>query len=210
MALSGHSFLIAGTADAVEPLLTHLEREGIDVRDSSDLYVRTYSFFGVEEARELRDRAQLAAHGAHRVFVIAAPSMTSEAQNALLKTLEEPPMGTLFFIIVPSPAALLPTVRSRVQPLSIAHEAISGVSVEDFLQASAEARLKMLTPLLEKGSDDKRDIGSILIFLSSLERRLATRSDALEPIYRARKYALDKGALLKPLLEQVALLVPHV
>ncbi len=39
---------------------------------------------------------------------------TREAQNALLKILEEPPATTVFFVLLPDDSILLPTVRSRV------------------------------------------------------------------------------------------------
>jgi len=39
--------------------------------------------------------------------------MTTEAANALLKTLEEPPPGACLILIASDPDALLPTVRSR-------------------------------------------------------------------------------------------------
>ena len=68
----------------------------------------------------------------------------------------------------------------------------------------------MLKPLLEKDEDDKRDIGKIVAFLSALERALKRKPEGLHAIYRARKYIGDKGALVKPLLEQVALLVPKI
>lgn len=45
--------------------------------------------------------------------------MTAEAQNALLKTLEEPPVGTIIIMTVSYEPALLPTVRSRAQSISI-------------------------------------------------------------------------------------------
>lgn len=55
-----------------------------------------------------------------RVIVIdEAQSMTSEAQNALLKLLEEPPEGTLFLLCVSNTQSLLPTIRSRTQQLVI-------------------------------------------------------------------------------------------
>jgi hypothetical protein len=69
----------------------------------------------------------------------------------------------------------------------------------------------MLKPLLEKNDDDRRDIGAIITFLSSLERMLADMPHAregIDAVYRTRKYAGDKGSLLKPLLEHVALLCP--
>lgn len=46
-----------------------------------------------------------------------ADSMNEESANALLKTLEEPPPGSLLFLISPSLDALLPTIRSRCQPM---------------------------------------------------------------------------------------------
>jgi len=52
--------------------------------------------------------------GRHRVVIINdAHLMNIPAQNALLKTLEEPPPGRVLVLISAKPAALLPTVRSR-------------------------------------------------------------------------------------------------
>lgn len=51
-----------------------------------------------------------------RIIVIENSNfMTAEAQNALLKTLEEPPTGTTIILTSPSEQLLLPTVVSRVQ-----------------------------------------------------------------------------------------------
>ena len=82
-----------------------------------------------------------------------------------------------------------------------------------FLSAPAAARLDMLKPLLEKGDDDKRDSGEILAFIASLERAFSSgamttkKRESLRALYRTRKFLDDKGALVKPLLEQLALLV---
>ncbi len=54
--------------------------------------------------------------GNAKVFIIRdAETMTPQAQNALLKTLEEPPPTTFVILIAASLEALLPTVRSRCQ-----------------------------------------------------------------------------------------------
>ena len=73
----------------------------------------------------------------------------------------------------------------------------------------------MLKPLLEKGDSDKRDMNELLTFLSSLERTLGAHASSekaagLKAVYLARKYMSDKGALVKPLMEQVALLLPKM
>ncbi len=213
----GNAHLVAGGATSVATLLTLLQHEGITTERNPDVYIKEYAHFGVDDARELRERADLAAQGDRRVFIIVAPVMTTEAQNALLKTLEEPPGNALFFIVVPSPETLLPTLRSRVQKLALdAQRDVGAIDSSQFLAANPQKRIDMLKPLLEKGEDDRRDITNIIIFLSTLERMLGAmpRDENLIPgldaIYRARKYTGDKGSLLKPLLEQVALLAPVV
>lgn len=52
------------------------------------------------------------------VFIEDAHTMTTEAQNALLKTLEEPPPGILIILSTPTYTDLLPTIRSRCQLLN--------------------------------------------------------------------------------------------
>ncbi len=251
MKLLGNTHLVAGGPEMVAEVLLLLQERGIATRGNPDIYVREYQRFGIDEARELRDRAssralrrvrrthRRQAEDGRRIFVIATPSITNEAQNALLKTLEEPPADAMFFFILPAPETLLPTLRSRAQTLVLSHaKTVEGlVDAKKFLAATATARLEMLKPLLEKDEDDpeadaprrngagKRDLGAILKFLASLERRLekspeampagrqglhAARREGIESVYRARKYIGDKGALVKSLLEQVALLSPRV
>ena len=62
--------------------------------------------------------------GTKAILFPEAEKMTPAAQNCLLKTLEEPPQGTVFFLITDQPAALLATIVSRVRvirfhPLSV-------------------------------------------------------------------------------------------
>lgn len=58
-------------------------------------------------------------YGGYRVALVApADSMNRNAQNALLKTLEEPGEQTLLILVSDQPSRLLPTVRSRCQMIS--------------------------------------------------------------------------------------------
>src|SRR3989344_7170358 len=162
--LAGNTHLIVGGPETLGLVLEFLEREGVAVKGNPDLYVRTYKQFGVEEARELRERAgSRPIAGPYRIFVVATPGMTTEAQNTLLKTLEEPPAGAMFFFIIPAPDALLATLRSRAQILTLKTSAVERpiVDVKIFLAAPPQERLDMLKPLLEKEEDDKRGAGAI-------------------------------------------------
>ena len=58
--------------------------------------------------------------GKKQIIVLYFPAqMQKEAANALLKILEEPPEGRIFFLINPYQRALLPTIQSRVMPVDI-------------------------------------------------------------------------------------------
>ena len=57
-----------------------------------------------------------------KYIVFAGKSFTKEAQNSLLKVLEEPPKNIEFIIIAPTKSTLLPTIRSR---LPIVHGKLS-------------------------------------------------------------------------------------
>jgi DNA polymerase-3 subunit delta' len=73
----------------------------------------------IDQIRELQHALHLrSAEGGRRCAVIAdAEWLNLSAQNALLRTLEEPPPATHFVLITESPAGLAPTVRSRCQRL---------------------------------------------------------------------------------------------
>ena len=78
---------------------------------------------GIEAVRELEHFLSLKVPGraAHNRAVIIedAQLLTAEAQNALLKTLEEPPEGTFIVMTVNNEHALLPTIRSRTQTIAV-------------------------------------------------------------------------------------------
>jgi DNA polymerase III delta' subunit len=62
----------------------------------------------------VRDLALLPVEGGARVVIItAAHRMTEDAQSAFLKTLEEPPAGTVLILTAADEERLLPTIRSR-------------------------------------------------------------------------------------------------
>ena len=72
---------------------------------------------GVEEIRDLIDYLSMSPYegGKHIAIIEQADRMTPSAQNALLKTLENPPGEVQFFLIADAEGGLLPTIRSRCQ-----------------------------------------------------------------------------------------------
>jgi DNA polymerase III subunit gamma/tau len=76
---------------------------------------------GVDDARELRDRALFAPAGSRRkVYILDEVHMASTAAfNALLKLVEEPPSHILFAMATTDPQKVIPTILSRVQRLDL-------------------------------------------------------------------------------------------
>jgi DNA polymerase III, delta subunit len=78
---------------------------------------------GVETVRELERFLSLKVPGKkaidRAVIIEDAHRLTLEAQNALLKTLEEPPAGTVLILTATHGQALLPTVHSRLQSITV-------------------------------------------------------------------------------------------
>lgn len=77
--------------------------------------------FHIDTIRQLRQNAWLLPGEAPcRVCVLCgAENMTDQAQNALLKILEEPPEHTVFILTAENRAMLLPTILSRVQTIRL-------------------------------------------------------------------------------------------
>jgi DNA polymerase-3 subunit delta' len=83
-----------------------------------------------------------------RIIVISnAQLLTLEAQNALLKTLEEPPEGTMLILTSSQQEALLPTIRSRVQTIDINKPATAELHDALLAHGVAKNRLPQLLAL---------------------------------------------------------------
>lgn len=110
------SGLFRQIAQGAHPSVLHLTRPAND---------RTKGFKSavtVDEIRKIGRFLAMTSHdGGYRVVIVdPADDMNTNAANALLKNLEEPPARTLFVLIAHSPGALLPTIRSRCQTIKLA------------------------------------------------------------------------------------------
>lgn len=101
--------------------------------------------------------------GLRRVFVVEqAEAMAEESQNALLKTLEEPPPYAHLILITAEPSGLLETVRSRCQPISFAPLAPESLRrrLADELPGETPETLGALTALAGGDLNRGRVLGS--------------------------------------------------
>jgi DNA polymerase III delta prime subunit len=215
---SHHAHFIIGDAETlIDVLIARLESEcGILARGNPDVSIHRYDTLKIEDARRLEASQILTSVGGGvKIFIISAYSITHEAQNALLKTLEEPTHNTFFFLIVPRQDSLLPTLKSRLQisALAVANQDEQSKEAHEFLSGSLAARLKTA-----KGISEAKDKEAAIKLFSSLEREyrrrksptLWSRQDiiALEALAQARSYLSDRGSSVKMLLDYIALILP--
>lgn len=134
---------------------------------------------GIGAIREVIDQASFLPMMAERRFIVidGADSMTTEAANAFLKSLEEPHASTQFFLLAETLSDVLPTVRSRCgivryRPLS------EGFVVSQLLKLTDDATKALVYARLSEGS-----VGRAIQYLGS--GRLALRDGMVGLLQKA-------------------------
>lgn len=148
------------------------------------------STLGIDAVREVSEKLYEHARlgGAKVVWLKDAAILTEAAANALLKTLEEPPEKTWFFLSCREPGRLLATLRSRcrLHHLAAPQEAWSLTWLSREVTASQEAMLAAL----------RLSSGAPAAALALLQKDVWSQREAL---CRAVETALDSGDWLSVL-----------
>ncbi|MCY4511147.1 MAG: DNA polymerase III subunit [Acidobacteria bacterium] len=154
--------------------------------------------------------------GRRRVVIVDdADRLVAEAQNALLKTLEEPPPASVFLLVTHRPHLLLPTVRSRCPELrfgSLAPDEVVDVLVGECgvappaAPAVAAAADGSVARALEAGSDEylqaREPAAAALRALAAApppKRRLEAGKDLVGPRRAKSSPATDREAVTRRL-----------
>ncbi len=122
---------------------------------------------GIDEIRDLRENVKLSSiQGKHKVYIIDEVHMlTTEAFNALLKTLEEPPPQVVFILATTEVQKIPLTILSRVQRFEfhrISVENIQNRLTEVCTSLERQVDLSALLVIAQKSEGGLRDALSIL------------------------------------------------
>ena len=117
--------------------------QAMEERRDQPLYAESdgMASHGIATVRLLQRRAALTSvEGGRRIFILGeadrlvVQEASQEAANALLKLLEEPPVGSLLILTTAEPRRLLPTIRSRAMAVRVGR--LSDREVWEFLETS--------------------------------------------------------------------------
>ena len=213
----GHAYIVEGDAAASVAAVCNFceEKLGCAVAGNPDFVVARYDTLLVGDAVALRDRqSMVTAEGGRQVIVAAFRHATRDAQNALLKVLEEPSARTHFFLVVPYASLLLPTVRSRAGLIRLGGDGDVSLAAP-WRKANAGKRLALAEKLAKDIRDEKKTRADGLSLLDALERSLAPEVSADPAAARGARAVLaakrrwnHHGSSPKLLLELVALALP--
>jgi DNA polymerase III subunit gamma/tau len=130
----------------------------------------------VDDMRDLIERVPLGTSGTRRVIILDEVHMLSQgAENALLKTLEEPPEHVVFVLATTDPQKVRPTIRSRTQHFEfrllspdVLAEHVRHVIADAGLDLDAEAVDRAVDHVIRSGAGSARDTLSALDQVAAL------------------------------------------
>ena len=229
-----HAYLIEGKKEEIIPqIFVFLKSIGVKTTNNFDFNQIELDTFKIEDARNIKNQSiEKGISSEKKVFLISANNFLDNAQNTLLKMFEEPIPNTLFFLIVPDTAILLPTLLSRFYLIKGDTDLKSEIKqAEEFLKMSLNDRITFIKDMVAKTKDEDEEENiettatesvrpKAIKFLNALEtilhkrlfssKNLNSEVDYFYQIMKALEYLSVPGSSAKSLMESVALVVPKL
>ena len=122
IARDSHAFLMHGPAGCGKTTLGRIIARELGCKGQDLVELDSADFRGIETIRSVRRNVDYKPlESKRRVWILdEAHALTNDAQNALLKVLEEPPPWVAFILCTTAPHKLLPTIRSRCSEHAVA------------------------------------------------------------------------------------------
>jgi hypothetical protein len=185
-ALAFARFLEKGALEAPAEGEVLQDAKVIDLRFMQALEGNTRESIGIEAAHEAKNFLwQRPALSPRRTLIIDdAEQLTTEAQNALLKLTEEPPVSSLLIFISSDPDSILPTILSRVQQVYFGP--VATAEIADWLKTEHGVE-KAKAAEAAKRSFGKPGLAWRLLWDSELKARLALAAQYLKTAPAGRR-----------------------
>ncbi len=176
---------------------------------------------GIDEVRALRDVVKLSpATAKAKIYIIdEAHMLTTEASNALLKTLEEPPAHVYFILATTNPEKLIDTIRSRVTEINFTKATIEETkrSLQRIIKAEkikidddqivkiaklSKGSFRDAVKILEQYSKDKKVLELVNIFNSEEFVEILLKKD-LDSTLGIIKNSVKNGEAVDNIIQEI-------
>lgn len=204
-----HHVRTLGTV-SLSDIVNSIQEEDRSIQEHiGSLYIHKTDTLGIEEVHRIQSFHQMThPSGAHHmVSITVCERLTPEAQNALLKLCEEPPVDHILIFLTPFTTKLLPTLISRLRVHLIEGDI---PDIPSFLISNLSSRLKTIATYLEdiEGGVISRHELIAMMYMVYKEKKedmdMQNRETALAILESMPKTDLS----LKTLLEAFVFLLP--
>jgi DNA polymerase III delta prime subunit len=203
-----HAYLIKKLRDAeIEEVIKEIKGTLGKKLRSEDVFEEKIENLGIEDSRKLKERAQITALGEYKLFFLKISSMTREAENSLLKLLEEPPANSHFFIFAKS-INLSKILLSRIVVIEGELDS-SNTEVKKILEATIGEKIELAKKIADRVKEaESKD--EIMDLLNTLEKEIVKKigltsksSLVLKEVEEGKNFLKDKSASSKMILENI-------
>ncbi len=207
-----HAFVVEGDVDvSLASVLDFTDKSfGMPKGHADVVYIdRIQGNFGVDDVEDVvQINSRKPISGNRKIVILAISTISHQAQNALLKVLEEPRPGTIFFILTRTAGIFLPTILSRVQILRDTssaqdHGATDGtnksvttknlskeqikeqknisktLSATAFVEHDISSRLRQVKEILKMKDDEEVGDEQIFDFITNIEKEACVRTESI-------------------------------
>ncbi len=219
-----HSYVVEGNPEDVVYLIRlYLEERGDIVKNSRDVSLNLYDSFGVEDGHNLREwYVNKSVDGIKKICIIGAKFINKEAEQALLKMIEEPTLNTHFFIVVPDSSLLIGTIMSRVHLVKNLNKDnnFEDKIANEFMIANVRDRIEKVGQIIRDFKDNENSGGLryyAISLINGVERIIYEKwkkdlnnedtKFSLEELGNCRGFLSLPGASVKMILEHIALII---
>lgn len=220
-----HGYLIEGDIeDASLDLIKYLEQRELVNKKDPDFFYQKYESFSISDSREIKEwHSQLSfKKNGTKICLIGANFINKEAEQALLKIIEEPGDNTYFFIITPNTSILLNTIQSRTHSVKYKDEQDKETAciAQKIKNSLIGARLDLITKFIKDNKKDESSghlrrhsynlLGEIeKIIYQEFIKDTSNKNSIfiLEEILKGKNYLNLPGSSAKMILEQIAIIL---
>ncbi|MEI7689331.1 MAG: hypothetical protein WCI91_04090 [Candidatus Nomurabacteria bacterium] len=219
-----HSYVLEGNPEEiVYSLRLYLEDRGEINKQSEDVSLNLYDSFAIQDSQKIKEWYQnKPTDGKKKICIIGAKFINREAEQTLLKIIEEPTENSHFFIIVPDSSLLLGTILSRVHLIK-SGEVVNNVEIKiakDFMSLNLPGRIEKVGEIIKEFKDNENSGGlrhSAISLINGIERITYEKwkkdldnddlKFILEELKNCREFLSIPGASVKMILEHISLII---